>query len=247
MNHSVHDSKVSQDRHWQGQYFGRDGEIEASCHKYNLACEAYLEHFDDEEHKKNCTKATMGYLSTLYSALNHSLRQVLRGRMGYVQYLVEVLDDLDEILKEAINLYRQKELDAGEKEVLMAVLLTMRFIHPFSGYRALAISLGEEILVEFASSRIEISKEHHARVSNRVMVARSTYLLACARLSRALKRSEGEVYRLNVLTFIHDKEIQHELGWKTINRLARLIGDKELVAHSAKMDGSPDILLKSGM
>lgn len=237
MNHSVHEeSRELQDKHWQGQYFGLGGVIEDSRKKYDLACAAYARHFYDEVRRKECTKATIGYLSTLYSAFNHSARQALKGKFEHFRHLLETLDELDEILAEAIFLYNDKELNAGEKEVLMAVLLVVRFARPLSGYRALAIKLGEEIVSEY-----EVKGDAEGGV------ALSTYLLAMARLSRLFGCDGAGEFRDIVREYITDKEHQQHLGWKTINRLARLVGDKEMVKLSARMDGSPDILLKSGM
>ncbi len=236
MNHSVHEGKPAlQAKHWRGEYFGSNGAIEDSLRAYNRANMDYIRCYDDE-HKKEYLKALMGYLSTLYSALHHSICQVMKFKLTYVQYVFEIIDELNDNLMFALE--HREALDAGQKEVLMAVLLSMRFVPPFpEGYRKLAIELGKEIVTGYVSGRM----------SGRGEVFISTYLLACARLSRVLKGHEARAYRDNVLTYINIRNIQRKLGWKTINRLARMVGDKKLVHESAILDGSPDIKLKSGM
>lgn len=236
MNHGVHSvhegNKGLQDKHWQGQYFGPAGAVIDSKRAYEHAYGVYAI-YGTSACKQEYLQALMAYLSTLYSAINHALRQIAKFKLLYVSHFLDVYDELRIVFREVMK--RREELDAGQKEVLMAVLLVMRIVYPFSGYRVLAITIGENILGDYWES---VGKPSGA-------IAFSTYMLVKARLSRISRYRLADSYRCQVKDAIGMETVQRELGWKTINRLARLIGDEEMVKHSAKMDGSPDIKLKS--
>jgi hypothetical protein len=71
--------------------------------------------------------------------------------------------------------------------------------------------------------------------------------LVKGRLSQLWLYSRAQGYYEDVCYTIHNKGQQKKLGWKTISRLARMVGDKELMEEAALKSGSVDSQIKAGV
>jgi hypothetical protein len=173
---------------------------------------------------KEYLPAAVTYLSTLISAVNSNLAQVAFGKVWRLGVVASLWIDLKILLAKILDEHDfQKKLSPTEKDVVMTALLMTR------QNQKLSIALGCSILNAGESASATIK------------------LLATAKLSRIkmLSKSRQIDYHERVMEAIHDKSLQKTLGWKTVNRLARLVGDEDMVWHSAKKDGSRDLRLKS--
>lgn len=244
MENSLH-TRESQDKHWQGKYFGPCGVIAEQREKYNTANIAYTVCLYEETPSGNLEmlhsemlRAAMSYTSTLFSSVTHAIKQVMKGRLKYVSLGYVAYKDMAKLVEEITDtrLLRPNvdRLSPSEQEVLMAVLM-FKGIVTFHNHwnQAQAIMIGQKVLDNDNAPAASV-------------------LLVKARLSTfwfwsEISYEERSAHRVDISLAIYDEHVQKSLGWKTINRLARLIGDKKMKHFSAQQDGSPDIMLKSGI
>lgn len=208
---------------WAGEYFGPDGAV-------SLAGKKYIGSFSLRNSDKERAGLALMYACTLYSAIGNCVAQVKKFRLEFLLIGVELLWHLNKVISRILYETTYMDFNASQKEVFMAYLLICRWINPFSffSYRNRAIKIGKDIISEDNCSH-------------------STYFLVMARLSKLWFYSKRKACKKSVSLSIHNPIIQIELGWKTINRLARLIGDKEIKEYSAPLTDSKDVMIKSGM
>lgn len=209
---------------WNGEYFGPDGAV-ALAHK------AYIGSFSLRNSEKERANLALMYACTLYSTIGNCVAQVKKFRLEFLLVGAEIFWCLRGVIARIVQEKIHENFDASQKEVLIAYLLICKVVSPFSGYRNLAIKLGENVISEDNCS--------HA-----------TYLLTMARLSRLWFYPKAEEYREYVLSNLRIAKRQVESGWidwRTVNRLARLIGDEEIKNYSAPLADSKDVMVKSGM
>lgn len=234
-NQSIQElQKTEGDRVWGGEHFGPNGTIAVAFYEYeravyNESCEAASE--------EDVAFASMNYAMTLYSAIGNCVAHIKKFKVQYLADLLDILWCLRKVVSHIVQWKMYEQFDASQKEAFMAYLLVARFVTPFSffDYRKMAIKLGDDIISEDNCS--------HA-----------TCLLTLARLSRMWFYKKAKEYREVVVNAIilneEGKVKQVEDGWidwKTINRLARLIGDKEMKEYSAPLADSQDVMIKSKM
>lgn len=223
--------KTEGDRVWNAEHFGPNGTIAVAFYEYeravyNESCEAA----SDED----VALASMNYAMTLYSAIGNCLARIKKFQLEYLLVLSIILFSLRKVVSHIVQWEMYEQFDASQKEAFMAYLLVCRFMSPFSGYRKLAIKLGEEVLFRNASA------------------PRITQLLVRARLSKLWFYPKKKECREIVLKYLNDAKEFSKLDfsgidWRTVNRLARLIGDKEMKEYSASLANSQDVMIKSGM
>lgn len=222
--------------HWQGLYFGSKGVVLQHRRLYEYANTQYvafsLRPARTQERegllREQWARAQMTYISTLYAAMNHSIKLIAKRQLSYVPKAIERFKEMSRLSQVAMQAPARRLLTPDDKEVLMAVYLRRHLLNPFGGHRQVAITLGWEVLKDEKATK-------------------STTLLANARFARLWFYPERKNCRRMVAAEIRERDVQKELGWKTVNRLARLIRDQEMIHTSAILDGSPDIKLKSGL
>ena len=222
--------KTEGERVWDGEHFEPNGTIAVAYQKYHRAV-------FDEVTDKEIALASMNYAMTLYSAIGNCVARIKKFDFFYFAVFLNILWDLKDVVSHIVQEKMYEHFDSSQKEAFMAYLLMSRAMSPFSffSYRKLAIELGEDVLSDDYCSH-------------------STYLLAMARISQLSFYAEAKNYRevvwANVSPMENGEVIAIKEGWidwKTVNRLARIIGDKEAVKFSAPLACSEDVMIKSGM
>lgn len=206
---------------WAGCYFDKNGAI-------NSFFKVYKESLWENE--KTASFATLMFASTLYSAFVHCVARVKYFQLRYFFLGIKTLLKLNVVLRIILEHKMYKNFNSSQQEVLIAVLLLCHYLSPFSGYRKMAIKLGETILLE---------KDHSLM----------THLLIKARLSRLWFYEKRKDYKAEVSKSINNLEgvlyYQEEIDWRTIHRLSRLIRDKAIIMVFAMKANSDDVNLKS--
>ncbi len=214
---------------WNAEHFGRAGTIALAFRNYELSL---------KKSELERSLATLEYACALYSAIGNCFAQLKKFHLVYFFIGIYYLLELDTVVFEIIDDKMHKNFNASQKEALMAYMLMCRFTSPFSGYRKMVIKLGKEIISSFNPTGL---------LSELNEIIDPTFYLVCGRLSRLCSHPASALYESLVSRAIHYEEIRKYLDWRTVNRLARLIGDKKMVQKSALLADSQDVLIKSGM
>lgn len=234
--------KTEGDRVWDGEHFGPNGTIAVAFKKYELAFRNadYSTHTKGSaETKKEIALASMNYAMTLYSAVGNCVVRIKKFDFYFLFVLADILWSLKNVVSHIVQEKMYEKFDASQKEAFMAYLLVCRFISPFSGYRKLAIKLGEEVL-------------NQMHVSQKISLADYVIrLLVMARLSRLWfykERRECKDFVFIAINYSHSSLFSGDnIDWRTVNRLARLVGDEEMKKYSASLADSKDVMIKSEM
>jgi histone H3/H4 len=171
---------------------------------------------------------TFNYVMTLYSAIGNFVAQLKKFRFWFVPFLLFAVFNFRRVMNEILYKKYHEDATPERKEVLMAYLLLLNKMSISSKYVLMAMEIGEELIFDED-------------------VSQSVFLLAVARLHTLKKANTRSVFKKIVHSEIRQESTQKDVGWKTINRLARLIGDNEMIAKSASLAESQDVLVKSGV
>lgn len=210
---------------WGGQYFGEGGALARTA---SLLEESKQKWMDGAHMKSDYIKALLMYMSTLYSACNHTLRNPRHWFKVIV--LHKELMKVSEGFRHEVSNY--DILTPEEKDVLVAILMKMYQISFSSHYKVEACGLCESVL-----------RDSDASYSMRMLVR--------ARYFRLLRRGDPDKVRsLAILSsFVRNackNGLPEGVVWSTVARVAALIGDKHSMWHAAQKDGTPDVIRKYG-
>lgn len=242
-NEGVHAGhKEIADEIWAGEYFGPDGAVA-------LAGKAYIGSVSLRNTDKERANLALMYASTLYSAIGNCVAQVKKFRFEFLSIVdflligIELLWHLNKVISRILYEMMYIDFDASQKQALMAYLLICRWVHPFGGYRKMAIKIGEDVRRDYDMKDKKLGEKMLSDYPSEHLA----YLFVIARLSRLFFYPQRKLLRGIVLWNIRSKIQQIKFGWRNINSLARLIGDKEMKEYSAPLADSKDVMIKSGI
>lgn len=237
MANSIHE-QAHADQHWAGDYFGPTGALEVARRQYEAAYEKVRIDSSNLVYMA-WMLATMRLMSTVFSAIGHCLSQAkrptLNNKFWYVIMAAELNGELHAAVRKALPF--AGKIDAGQRDVLIASLLLLRFTNPTRGYAKLAAELINTTLDD----------KDAPRVSKLFAMARGS------RLSHHFSKVDRDDFRWKVYGAIYSEapDSAENTGptvkWEDVARLARMIGDKECQRYAAKMSGSVDAKLKAGV
>ena len=170
---------------------------------------------------------TFTYVMTLYSAIGNFVSQLKRFRFWFVPFLLSAIFDFRRIMNEILDKRFYEGSTPERKEAFVAYLLFLDKVSFSSKYKSMAIEIGLEVFLD-------------------ELTPPPSFLLVVARLS-SVSEDLGYSFKKIALSEIRNENTQKEVGWRTICRVARLIGDREMIAKSAPLADSQDVLLKSGV
>jgi hypothetical protein len=244
---SIHE-KAHADQHWAGNYFGDMGALAVARSRHfavkkKLVTAAFSHTMEDDNLSNEHVSTTMERMSTVFSAIGHCLAQLAQQRRNnkfwYILTACKLAFELYRLVEEDIagSEWFLKRLHAGQRDVLIASLLFLRWFCPGHGYGRQAAKL----------LRATIGDDNAPYISE---------LFAKARASRLRmwfiwieRDSFHEEVSDAIYTYAPDSlplvDGALQIPWHDVARLARLIGDKKRKRDAAAKSGAVDAKLKA--
>lgn len=214
------DFEAAGDKVWAAGYLGPNGAMALSRKNY----ENSFGKISDEDR----SSAAMEYACVLFSFFGYCVAQVKQRHPSYMIFGAISFFSLNLVVSRILYEMMYIDFNASQKEALMAHLLLCRFFFAFVDYRKMAIKMGEDVLDDAEASI-------------------STSYLVRARLYRLWFHRDRKINKELVRVAIYDSTYQKEFGWRTVSRLARMIGDDGMAKYSAHLADSQDVIIKSGL